>query len=225
MGYTEAIAELRQLLSDGETDKRSTKKKLLGNIDGVNTTFTTYDKHIIEDTLEVFINDNVVTASLTDPNSGEVELTSAPSGNMKLTASYYWQWWTDVELQNFLNKGAESVGQVDGTNTGGGSSDVAYLQIPQGVRTAALYYAAGHANQKLIQYMMNRRHSGEFLLEQDKGGDEGFALIIQQMRGEMNDMFKQAQQFRDDFYRRQGRRNAPVVAVKLGRTKNYGPRR
>lgn len=223
--YTEGIVELRQLLSDDKTDKRASRKKVIGDIDGTNTHFRTYDKRIIADTFQVFSGDDEITdsASLDDAISGEFTLSSPPDKNTKLTASYYFHWWTDTELQNFLNKGAESIGIDDPNHTSGGDADQAYLQIPQGLRSAALYYAAGHAQKKLIQYMMNRRHSGEFQLEQDKGGDEGFAAIITQMRSEMKDNFKQADTFRDDFYKRQGRRNAPVVRIKTGRTQRYGP--
>lgn len=231
MSYTAAIAELRQLLSDNDTDKRSTQKQVLGNTNApgaTNVEFRTYDKRFIEDTFQPYINGVAVAPSgftITDNISGEFVFATPPAQNSKITASYYWQWWTDDELINFLNKGAEQIGIDDPTVTTGGPTDSAYLMVPQGLRSAALYYAAGWSQDKLVQYMMNRRHSGEYLLEQDKGGDEGFAQIIQQMRSQKTDYFKMADKFRNDFYTRQGRRNAPVFRVRMGRKKPYGPMR
>jgi len=220
MSYTAAITEFRQMLSDTEYHKKSTKKKLIGDINGDNSVFVTYDKRLLEDTVEVFVNDVSVPFDVTDPVQGFLTLKDAPDINSSVTASYYWTWFIDAELITFLNKGAEQVSQ--------NSPDVpddAYLMIPPGLKSAALKFAANFATQSLIQFMITRRHSEEFLIEEDGNDDTKFSQTIAAMSKLADSYFKEALTLRDDFYKRQGKRNAPAFGIKLGVNRNYGARR
>lgn len=220
MSYDNAVLELRQLLADTDFNKKATKKKLIGPVDGNNTSFFTYDKRISEDTLEVFVGNESVDFTLEDAVKGQITLSDAPAVNTKVVASYYWKFWLDEELINFLNKGAESTGEFSGAQP-----DTAYLLIQPGLKTAAMYFAANMANTSLVQYLVNRRHSEEFLVEQDGNSDEGFSMMIKSLSEAGDSYWKKAVFHRDDFYKRLGKRNAPAFAIKVGRRANYGPRR
>jgi hypothetical protein len=217
MSYSTAISELRQLIADTEFNKKATKKKLIGSVDGSNTNFVTYDKRIYGDSLEVFVNDSPVGFTLSDSIKGEIVLDSAPDKNTKIQASYYWMFWIDDELINFLNKGAESTGQYGST-----SPDQAYLNIEPGLKAAALYFAGSLATRSLAAYIMNRRHSEEFLVEQDGNNDTAFSQTISAMNAQAKTLWDQAIFHRDDFYKRLGKRNKPAFAIKLGSTRRYG---
>lgn len=219
MSYTQAITELRQLLGDTANDKRSSRKKLIGNVDGDNKKFRSYDKRIIEDTLEVFVNNQLVSASVDSANSGEIVLTTAPDPNSKVEASYYWQWWNDDELKTFLKLGSESLGIVDETNS------AIWESVPPGLRGSLLYYSAAHSVRRQIMYMINRRHSGEFLLEQDKGGDEGFADLLRALENTYTMFSKTAKSERDDFIQKRGQQLNPSFKLKAGNSGQYGPRK
>lgn len=219
--WAKAVTEFRQMLFDTDTNKRSTRKKILGDINGTNTKFRTYDKRLVESSVEVFQAGVAISFSVDDAVAGELTITPAPEGNVKLEASYYWTWWTDAEVTTYLNKGAEAVGQWNDNVV----PDQAYLQIPPGLKTAAMYFAASMAQTSLIQYMQNRPHSSEFLVEQDQKDDANFGATLDAMRRLANDYHDKAIQHRDDFYKRLGKREAPAFGVKIGATRNYGPRR
>ncbi|MBL0233237.1 MAG: hypothetical protein IPQ08_06190 [Chitinophagaceae bacterium] len=218
MPYTLALTELRQMLDDSPFNKKVSKKKLIGNIDGSNVRFISYDKRLYSDTLQVFVGEESVGFTLVDDVGGEIDLTEPPSGNVKVTASYYWQWWTDSELKNFLNKGAEMVGQSVTTTI-----DNAYLNIPSGLKTGSLLIASSLAARALISFIVLRKHSSEFLLEQDGNSDSNYDATLKtlQLLADMN--WKNGIEQRDDFYKRQGRRNSPAFGIKIGQNRRYGP--
>jgi hypothetical protein len=220
VSYTAAITEMRQLLADTEFHKRATKKKLIGKIDANNQTFFTYDKRLLEDSLEVYVNDEAVSFTLEDAIKGQLLLGDAPAKNTSVVASYYYQFWIDDEVKNFLNKGAEQVSQWTEATI-----DNAYLSIPGGLKSPALMFAASMATDSLISYMINRRHSEEFNIEQDGNDDNGFSSMITAMKDQAKHYWDRGVQMRDDFYKRQGKRSAPAFAIKLGKTRQYGPMR
>lgn len=225
MAWTNAFTELREFLSDTKFNKRASGKQVKGQVNGMNQAFITYDKRFIEDTFEVFVNDLPAKFQIVDSIAGTFTICPAPDVNSTVVASYYWQWWLDSELQTYLNKAAESMGIDDTQHPDGGADDVAYLAIPQGLRGAALNLAASYAQAALVQYMMNRKHSGEFLLEQDGNDDAGFAQIINAMTKQKQDYYKTGIELRDDFYKRQGREFAPSVRIKVVASRRYGPSR
>lgn len=155
-----------------------------------------------------------------DAVRGDILLASAPDVNSKVEASYYWTFWIDEELKNFLNKGAESTGVF--------SSDIpdnSYLSIQAGLKQSALLFAAHLSTNALISFLINRRHSEEFLIQQDGNDDSNFSQMINALRGQAKDYWDRACFHRDDFYKRLGKRNAPAFGVKYGRTSRYGANR
>lgn len=221
MSYTAAVTELRQMLSDTAIHKRSSRKALLGDINGENKKFRTYDKRIIEDSLEVYVAGAKVSGTVVDDAvAGELSLASPPDKNTQVQASYYWQWWVDDEIKTFLNKGAEAVSQ-NSTAT----PDTAYLQIPSGLKNGALNLAAAIALRSLINFLIMRKHSQEFVIEQDVNNDENFGPSIDAMRRLADTYWDTGIAMRDDFYKRQGQRNVAAFAIKKGKITQYGPTR
>jgi len=217
LSYSTAITELRQLLGDTEFHKKATNKRILGAVDGVNTLFFTYDKRIMTNTFQAFVNGVEVQANVDDEIKGQITLANAPDINSKVNASYYWRFWLDEELQNFLNKGAESTGQFTSL-----IPDNAYLSIQPGLKQAALFFASNMAIKSLIQFMINRRHSEEFLLEQDNNSDSNFSSMITALNAQAKSFWDEAVFHRDDFYKRLGKRNAPAFGVKTVKLRKYG---
>lgn len=220
MSYAAAITELRQIIADTEFHKKATGKKLLGDVNGENKSFYSYDKRLLEDTVEVMVNNVAASFTLDDSVKGQFTLATAPDKNTAVTANYYYTWWLDDEIKNFLNKGAESTSQWNDN-----VPDDAYLSILPGLKGAALNLAANLALKSLIMYLVNRRHSEEFNLAEDGNDDTKFSQTIAAMQKMADSFWKDGMTQRDDFYKRQGKRNAPAFGIKLGSVRNYGPRR
>lgn len=104
-----AIANLRSLLGDGETDKFEFKTLVAPQPDSVSTRFFVTQTRVVPNTLEVYHNGVQVSPS------GAVDWTKgtfsfAPSGlapSGQLEASFYYQWFTDEELVRFLDQAAQ----------------------------------------------------------------------------------------------------------------------
>jgi hypothetical protein len=220
VSYTAAVTELRQLLSDTTLHKKATQKKIIGAIDGVNVLFTTYDKRVLTTGFVTYVNGVEVDSTLVSAVEGTIEFGDAPGINSKVTASYYWQWWLDDELKTFLNKGAELTSSFSNL-----LPDEAYLQILPGLKTAALYFSAAFAMDSLISYLVNRRHSEEFLIEESGNDESAFSQTISAMREQSEAFWERAKWARDDFYKAQGKRESPSFGVKPGVTRQYGPKR
>lgn len=218
--YDTAVADLRELLADSTSHKRATNKKLVGPINGTNVTFYAYDKRIVKLSVEVRLDGTDVEFDVVDAVAGKIVLTEAPLENTDLRADYYWQFWSDESLKGFLNRGAQSCSYFDDS-----APEKSFEQAAPGLRNAILYYAASDANRALIQYLNNRRHSEEFLLEQDGNDDTNHSETIAELRRGADSYWKQAETTRDEYYERQGRRNKPSFAVKAGTTRKYGPNR
>lgn len=230
MSYQNAILELRQIIADTASNKRTSGKRLIGNVDGVNKVFTTYDKRIVATTLQVFEGDTQLNKgfSLDDAIAGQISFTNAPAVQTVLTATYYWQWWLDAEVINFLNKGAETCGIVDPNANVAPPlkpSDQAYLLVPGGLKAAVLKIAASYAFDAIAAYMFARRHSSEYLVEQDGNDDEGYSKLIDSCNKMSASNLKNGMLLRDDFYKSQGRQYKPSQQIKVVGTKQYGPSR
>lgn len=226
MAYNTAITELRQLISDTGFNKRASKKQIIGNTDGTNKEFITYDKRLFADSFLLYINDVLVTTgfSLDDPIAGTVIFTAPPDNGVELRATYYWQWWTDDELKNFLNKAAEQIGVID-PNISNTHADAAYLLIPPGLKTPTLKFAAHLSTDALVNYLIDRKHSSEYLLEQDGNTDEGYVKLVETLQKQASTFMKDSLALADRFYKRQGRQYAPAFGIKNVNTRQYGPRR
>lgn len=107
-----AINSLRSLLGDAGTDKYAFKVDCVPAPDGITTRFFAGQTRLIEDTLAVYQNGVEIApsgVSLPDPSGGLFDLLVAPSGGMELQASYYYRWFHDAELEEFLQQGSQTL--------------------------------------------------------------------------------------------------------------------
>src|SRR5882672_8150189 len=115
--WTTAIAEVRTIISDGDTDKLAYNKKVIGQVNGVNTRFKTFETRRIStlvtptDPCGVFDDSGVaIPVTSEDLESGQFTVTTAPTDGQGITATYYFKWFNDTELTTFLNDAAQWIG-------------------------------------------------------------------------------------------------------------------
>jgi hypothetical protein len=102
---TSAIASLRSLLGDGPTDKYEFKANVYPTPDTVTTRFFVGQTRLVPDSLEVYHNGVLVAPSgITDIDVAKGSFTKAPAPSGEILASFYYQWFTDAELIEFLNE-------------------------------------------------------------------------------------------------------------------------
>lgn len=216
MSWTTALEDIRRLLSDGSTDKLRHRKRVFGTIDGTNLVFKTLEFRRVTDFTTaaspegVYVDGSAVAVALDNPEVGEFTLSTAPLDGSVVEATYYSQWFTDQELDGFLQDAAYWL------NLG------TAINIPPGLRPAALHYAAQEAYLKLA-LRWTERLSETYRLE-DAPGDDTFA-VVDKYRAIAMDMHKKSMQLRDDYYSRSGQNKAPSFQSIAGRVVDPVPKR
>lgn len=217
MSWLTGQDNLRTLLSDGPTDKLRALKGVFGVQNGTNTTFKTFEFRRVTDfsasatvfPLGIFVNGQWQPPSaiaVDDPNSGFFQAATAFDDSVSLTASYYIQWFTDLELDGFLVRASDWLGQGDD-----------YTQTPTGLKTAALKYAAHEAYQKLsLRFAEN---IAETFRLQDAPDDKKME-IVKAYQDAAKLALEEAKTYRDDFYTRKGAALAPRFGSISGNIKN-----
>ena len=217
MSWSTAAQDLRVLLSDGPTDKLRAFKNIFGQQNGSNKIFKTFEFRRLTDfsatgnaaPLGIYI-DNVLQApsavTWDDLNSGHFYLSTAPTDDQHIMCSYYIQWFTDAEIEGFLSRACNWLGLGDD-----------YSLIPTGLKTAALKYSEHEAYQKLsLRFAENIVET--FRLQD--APDEKRMAIVTAYQEAAKQKFKEAEQSRDDFYKRKGRPLAPIFDTASGNIKN-----
>lgn len=220
MSWPSAISDLRTQLSDGPTDKLRYWKRVFGDINGTNTAFKTFEFRRVTDfsasgtvaPLGVFIDRIPVAASgvASDvPSIGVFDLGTAPLDGSVVEASYYVQWFTDSELQSFLD--ASALWLDSGTTN----------QIADGLKSAALQYSLYQAYAKLS--LRWAEHIADVYRLQDNPDQDSFKVVDEyQKQSQM--YYKGAKDSRDDFYTRRGRSKQPLYGAFRGSIKDPTPR-
>lgn len=104
---TSARASLRSLLGDGEADHYEFRSVAYPAPDGVTRRFFAGQPRLVENSLVVNVgSDEASVSGSPDWAKGEFVLTTAPSASVEVHASFYYQWFTDTELDAFLLAGA-----------------------------------------------------------------------------------------------------------------------
>jgi hypothetical protein len=107
---SDAVSRLRSLLNDGPADKFVFKSKAFPPPDGLTRRFFAGHTHVVPDSLSIYLNGAEISPSGTpDYVRGSFDLVSAPAPSGNLQATYYHQWFTDAELENFLQSAAENL--------------------------------------------------------------------------------------------------------------------
>lgn len=224
MSWTTAADDLRLILNDGPTDKLRAFKRVFGQIDGANARFKTFEFRRVTDftaeadasSLGVYVNAVKVPAADIASDSPEVGFFSfasgaIPTGSDVVEATYHVQYFLDAELEGFLRLSQNWLGFGDD-----------YSQIPQGLRPAALQYAAGEGYQKLA--MRFAEHVSETYRLEDMP-DERRMAIVAEYKNAAAQAKEQAQNLRDQNYTRQGQHLAPLFGVYSPAFTDVAPRR
>lgn len=105
-----AVSSLRSLLGDNATDKAEYKADCQPSPDGVTKRFFVGQPRVVVGSLSVYLSGVEAAVSGTpDYPRGTFDLEAAPSGSIQVQASYNYQWFTDAELEEFLNAGAAAM--------------------------------------------------------------------------------------------------------------------
>jgi|GEM_PF-3373804 len=222
--WTSGIADMRVLLNDNADSKLRWRKRVFGELNGVNKRYKTLEARRITDFTTavlpsaVFLNGSPLAAvaiSSDSVNFGEFILVTAPVDGDILEATYYIQWFLDTEIAQFLNSGANWIGIGSGTSTD-------YQDVPVQFRTAALKYGAADAYQMLALRWTDHL-SMQYRVE-DAPREEDEIIINAYLKAA--DMFrKEALKLRNDIYEgRQGAALAPIFATIGGTIRDVPPR-
>jgi len=220
MAWTTALSDSRMKLNDGPVDKIRAFKRVLGQIDGTNTRFKTFEFRRVTDfttatgSLGVYV-DQVLQSSgyiaTDDPTSGYFTTVTAPSASSVVEATYYVQYFLDAEIQTFLRYASNWLGLGDD-----------YTQIPGGLQAAAVSYVAAEGYQKLASRFSE--HMSETFRLEDMPDVARQALIAEWKQASEHSR-DTAHKLRDEFYTRQGQSLAPLFAVNRGYVPNVVPNR
>lgn len=210
-------ADLRRTLNDGDTDKLRHRKKVFGQVNGVNTFFKTLEFRRVTDLTTavyptgVYVNNAIVAVSTDDIAVGEFELAVAPVDGDIVEATYYTQHFLLTELSGFL---------ADANQWLGFGSD--YTQITEGLRPAALQYGAYLGYQKLA--MRWHENLTETYRLEDAPAEKNIEYLT--WLNSMADGFlKRATQLRKTFYERNDQASAPLFGVSVGSVRRNVPNR
>ncbi len=219
MAWANPIADLRVLLSDGPLDKLRANKQVLGNQNGINATFKSFEFRRQNDfsasgtVSPVGVSQNGVLIAPSafvsdDPGTGFFSLAASSVGvNDQLTATYYVQWFIDSELDFFLQQASLWLGN---------GSD--YSQTSDGLKDAALKFAASNAYMKL-----SLRYAEDMAMEtyrlQDAKDDKRMD-IVKAYQDASKQARKDANDSRNDFFTRKGRPLSPISGTIAGRVNN-----
>jgi hypothetical protein len=215
---TDAINELRLQISDGPTDKLAFDKTVVGLIDGDNVNFKTFNVRRLTplvaatgDPIGAFVNGELVTVDSEDLLSGIFTLHEAPNEGDTVTATYYYEWFLDTQLDSFLSAASRWV-----------LSDATYTHTPDGLIDAVIYKACAKAYRELA-VRFAKLYSEQYRMEDLPKKD---LKKTQEQYSQLADMHeKQAKSEVEFYYTRQGKNKQPLFNSINGHVKNVGPNR
>lgn len=217
MSWLTAESDLRTRLSDNSEDKFAFRKKCFGDCNSVNTSFKTLEFRRLTPLdsaaapLGVYVNGVSTPASADFPTTGDFALGTAPANGDLVEASYYYQWFTDIEIDQFLRLSTNWLNLGDDWTT-----------LPSGLHPSCLEYSLGEAYEKLA-LRWSQRLSEQYLL-QDAIDKDRPSLADTYMKWSMN-FKKNAAVLRNDYYSRAGQNETPASGVISGSVREVVPSR
>lgn len=207
-----AVSETRAFLNDGPQDKPVKRKQLVGNVNGSNTQFQTWEDRLVPGSFIAFVDFTQVPVVELDDIQGVVQLATAPTPGQVVRGRYYYQFFLDSEMQEFVQRGAAMIVE---------SEDVTL--VAPGLKDACMSFA-GYFGFRKQAIRWAHRMSDRFLLEEEP--------LVQEPIARPNHFEQIAQKFydegrvlRDDFYKRHSRSLAPAFAMFKPRIPPIAPRR
>lgn len=217
MSWTTAVDDLRALISDQANDRHAYRKRVFGQINGVNTTFKTFETRRVATMvgaiapLGAFVDGVSAAVSADNILVGEFELAVAPSDGSVVEATYYYQWFLDNELLIFLKNATQWIGIGED-----------HTKVASGLQPAALHFAAQEAYHK-IAVRWAERWSEMYLLEDRPAADND--SIVDTYRNLSKDFRMKAEALRAGFYGRNDQANAPLFGSVVGNVRDLKPQR
>lgn len=220
--WTTAVTDLRNYISDGPTDKLAWRKQVVGDANGTDLVFKTYEYRRITDfttaaaPLGVYLNgtliDNVTGIAADDLATGTFTLTAAPSNTDRLEAAYYYQFFLDPELVIFLTQASQWIG-VSGSD---------YTMVSELLRPAALDFGAAKAYQKAAT-LLATQFANVYSIT-NIPSDESYKIIDSYIKASESYM-KSAEAARSGVYTRQDQAKAPLFVNIGGVVRDVPPNR
>lgn len=218
--WATALDDLKGLLDEGNLDKYAYRKRCLGDCNGTNLSFKTFDNLRQTDFTTasppvgvwisgVLQDPAIITEDF--PDSGDFTISVVTQNTDIVEASYYYRWFLDSELIQYL---------ISATNWLSLGSD--YTTLGEGLRPGALKFAASDAYQKLA-IRWARKLSEGFMLNDAPGTDMVGKMIIEY--GNIATKYREdAEKVRDDFYSRSGQQKSPAWAFSFGHVQDPVPK-
>lgn len=217
----DARSDLRALLSDGPTDKLRYRKRMIGDVNGVNLRFKSFEFRRVTDfftesslSLGVFVNGvrqtEGVQVTADFPEIGEVILSTAPSNTSRVEGTFYIQWFKDSELDVFLKNATQWLSMGE---------DV--TKVEAGLQPASLYYAAQEAMHKMAVRWAERLSETYKMEDQIQGA----TTPVDDFRRLAKDYRDKSEALRKNFYLRNDQAEAPLFGVAAGRVCSVVPKR
>lgn len=220
MGWLTAESDSRLKLNDQPNDKLRAFKRVLGQIDGSNRRFKTFEFRRVTNfttataPLGIYIDQQLIMPSeisLDDVTSGYFILATPPANGSVVEATYYCQNFLDSEIQSFLRLSCQWLGLGDD-----------YSQIPGGLQPAAIQYVSAEGYQKLASRFSE--HLSETYRLEDMPDVQRQALIAEYKEAAAQAR-EQAEHLRNEYYTRQGQHLAPLFGINAGMVQNVVPNR
>ncbi len=213
-----AISDCRKLLSDGPTDKLRYRKKVIGQADGSNKVFKTFEMRRVTALVGavapagVYVNNTLATVDSEDLATGEFTIHTAPVDGDQINATYNLQWFNDDEIIQFLTSASQWITSADD-----------YTAITNDLRPAAKAYVAAEAYGKLsLRFAENIAETYQLY---DVPDGKRFDPVTQYAKMAA-DKLKMAFELRDDVYKdRKGQAKAPRFVTISGRVRDVPPNR
>lgn len=136
--------------------------------------------------------------TMTDMANGILTFTAAPTANENIYADYNYYFFSDAKYTEFLNEAASNILQ-DATDD---PTTVEAGLIPAMLQYALAYFFKARASQYQNRYSSSGGEAGQSVESVAKG----FTMLATAAE-------KRADTMREDFYKRQGQREAPSAAV------------
>ena len=202
------ITSIRNLIHDNATDKLQLAEDLTPQA-GTPKAYLS-QRPVVSGSEQITLNGvlAVKTTQYTiDYPTGCITWVGTPA--LPIIATYAFNDFTDDQLTTFVTSGLQFIG----ASTGPDNTYADLALVPQSLQEAVEHYAMHHAYNALATAAARLYRASSGKMNVDKDG------IAKKFKDLADDNLKDAITIRDDFYKRQGRRNAPAS----GRAANLNP--
>lgn len=210
MALSDIITALRILAQDTPTANLIRQEVPQGAVDGVNTKYRIEHYPVVSGSVYMTVGTSFrgQTGFTVDLVNGIIAYTVAPTaGSKPFECDYNYNWFTDTDHTQFLLSAAQSLGFA------------AAVDVPTGLNPAMLHYALHHFWERRASAYANKYSSS--------GGQAGHSVevVTKAYKALSDTAMKDADKMRDDFYKKQGRRENPASGVVSYKIDPFTPRR